>query len=227
MNIHALTVCVNYADYLAAGLPRWFPHFATWTIVTTFDDHETQAMANRNGLRLHITDAFTRDGATFNKGRAMEEARRTMAWDEWVLLVDADVVPEPGWYDKVVAAKPTPGRIYGAWRRECMDAAVVDDPDLPVIRTDGRCVGYFQLFHGADKALDRRPIFDEHWVHGGIYDCVFRDRWHARDQVMLPIRLTHVGERNNWWGRGNRTAFDAMMDERKRRGGHDHERIPG
>jgi len=231
VNIHGLTVCVNFADMLGVGIARVRHGLASWTIVTDTTDQSTVDLALEFGCRVHQTDVFYANGAAFNKGAAMEEARRAMPWNEWVLFIDADIVPEEQWIDKVRAVNPTRGILWSAWRHQCDDPARVDDPRLPRIRGDGVGVGYFQLFHASDPHLATPgggPIVETHWAHAGNYDNGFMHRWSRGQRRLLPIRLVHLGSRDNWFGRGKRDEFDAMQAERKRRGGRwDHETING
>lgn len=226
MTIHGLTVCVNYADFFRRSIARWMDGLASLTVVTTPEDVETQELATTHGARVFVTDLFTRDGAAFNKGRAMEAARREMPWSDWILFFDSDVVPPAGWSRKLTLR---PGSLYGGYRFDATDG----DADLgqPRCAHDVPGVGYFQLFHASDPAVrvaDGEPLLDTHWRHGGNYDNRFMDRWRSRRMKVqeVPFRLAHIGERENWFGRGNRDAFEAMQAERKRRGGTwDHERI--
>lgn len=225
MKVHGLTVCVDYADYLSVGIERLMSGLESLTVVTTPDDTETRILAERHGARVHETDVFYQRGAAFNKGAAMEEARMEMPWEDWALFVDSDIVPPVNWLLACVAANPAPGNLYSAWRHQCDNA-----DDLNVyshrIRGDGVGVGYWQLFHTSDRALESLPIVETHWSHAGNYDNGFMHRWPRAHRHILPIRLQHLGQRDNWFGRGQQHAFDAMQAERKRRGGRwDHECI--
>lgn len=223
MKIHALTVCVNYADLLALSIGRWRESIESLVVVTDLRDEASAELARRHKCDLHQTDAFTRDGATFNKGCAIEEARQRMPWRDWILFFDADIVPEAGWIDKLSNCQP--GKLYSARRLECLNVQDIDSPSLPVIKTDGVGVGYFQLFHATDPHAQGAPLIETCWKHAGVYDSHFMHRWEDRDRQLLPLRLVHVGERDNWWGRGNKQAFQQMQDERRRLGGIEHERI--
>lgn len=227
MTIHGLTVCVNYADFLAQGIARWMAGLASLTVVTTPEDTETQVLAVEHGARVFATDLFTRDGAAFNKGRAMEAARLEMPWSDWILFFDSDVVPPADWAARLSCI---PGALYGCYRFDAQDGDT-EDRKQPRCAHDVPGVGYFQLFHTSDPAVRLsagEPLIDTHWIHGGNYDNRFMDRWRARRMAVreVPFRVAHIGERENWFGRGNRDAFEAMQAERKRRGGQwDHERI--
>lgn len=222
--IDGLTVCVNYADLLALSMERWVRSLASLTIVTDTKDDATAELAEAHGCRVFRTNVFYEHGATFNKGAAMELARQQMPWHDWVLFFDADIIPEPNWR---TAAEPwlKAGNLYSARR---LDAPTVEDIDAPGLRPiagDGIGVGYFQLFHTSDPQVQQTPLLDTCWQHAGNYDNAFMHRWSAKERHLLPIRLVHVGPRDNWWGRGNTEAFAAMQHERKARGGWKHERI--
>src|SRR5262245_41075293 len=113
MNIHALTVSVNYSDYLALGIERWASGLASWTIVTDPTDEQTRALALRHGCNVVTTNLFYERGAAFNKGAAMEFAQQTMPWRDWIVFLDADVVPEPDWRRVIECDAPQPGNLYG------------------------------------------------------------------------------------------------------------------
>ncbi len=227
MKIHAVTVSVQYADFLSIIIPRWKPFLASWTIVTDSKDEDTAKLAMENDLQQLVrTDAFYLDGATFNKGRALEVARRMLPqWEDWFLLVDADILPEPDWFKKLVAFDPSCGKIYGAYRHQCKDLADPDSERWPRIQ-DALCEGYFQLFHTRDSHIAAlHPVIEMDWGHAGVYDSHLKANWPRENQAGLPIRLTHLGEQENWHGRGNREAFLKMNHERFRTGSYQHERI--
>ena len=71
--LEAVTVCVNYADFLEETIPYNLPQLDLWTIVTSPDDKQTQHVCNRYGLRCLKTDCFYRDveRPRINKGRGI------------------------------------------------------------------------------------------------------------------------------------------------------------
>jgi hypothetical protein len=218
MRIHALTVSVNYADFLALGLERWKAGLASWTIVTDFADDATRQLALTHGLAVFTTDVFYEHGAAFNKGAAMEQARQLLPREDWWLFTDADVVPEIGWWSVIEVVEPKPGNLYGCWRLDAPDATHIDDVGLPIVCDDRVGYGYFQLFHTSDPRAQRRPLLDTHWMHAGNYDSTFLLRWEHAEA--LPLKLWHIGGvSHNWFGRDRSEEFRAMERERMRRGG--------
>lgn len=223
MKIHALTVSVNYADLLAASIERWKVGLESLTIVTNFNDEATVELAGKYGLQLFRTDAFTRRGASFNKGLAQQEAWHLVPKDEWLLLIDADVIPPADWKQQIEAAQLKPGFLYGCWRYDERGRRLPDD-------THG--YGYFQLFHASDPLAQYDPFFDTFWSHAGVGDSSIMLRWRNQGRLApaLPLRLTHPGgPSHNWFGRDRKDLFRQMEEERRRRGGGwqsiQHERI--
>jgi len=236
--IHGITVCVDYAEELAVGLPRWLPGLASLTVITTHRDTDTIDLVRNHGSPLAnvvITEAFYQDGAAFNKGRALEETRadlhaRTFGRPDpgWILLFDADVVPPADWAARLDGIWP--GTLYGCLRYDATPATL-EDRGQPKLPHDVPGVGYFQLFHQWDPVVvGVDPLIDVDWVHAGNYDNRLMDRWRRAKRPIraVPFRVAHLGPRENWYGRGHRAEFLAMQAERARRGGRwDHERIGG
>jgi len=215
MKINGLVCCVDYWQWLTPNLGRWFEGLDSLTIVTSTE----QTLPELQGITLVRTDLFYKDGAVFNKGRAMEYARRIMPWTDWILFFDADVIPEKGWKAKIEAQNPQPGSLYGCWRLDARCVSDVDNPGLQRFPTDAPGVGYFQLFHSTDPVVNGPlPLIATNFVHGGNYDNIFMDRWRnsARPIRSLDLRLVHVGERDNWFGIGHREMFAAMQKARSR-----------
>ncbi len=219
MKINGLVVCVNYADMLALGIARWMTGLDSLTVVTDTRDRATPELAAEHRARCVATNKFYEHGAAFNKGAAMEYARTSvMPFRDWCLLLDADVVPEEGWRDRIEGHLQT-GRLHGCWRLDARDADGIDKPTGRVA-DDVVGYGYFQLFHTEDPIVRaRKPLLDTDWQHGGNYDSTLLLAW-GQPAVELPLRLWHIGGvSHNWYGRGEREKFAAMEAGRAARGG--------
>ncbi len=230
MKIHGLTVCVNYAEFLRVGIGRWMAGLESLTVVTAPGDLETIKLCAEVGAEVFLTELFYRDGAAFNKGRAMEAAH-SRAWalkaPGWRLFFDSDVVPPADWSAKIDRYGLASGLLYGCLRYDA-SPGTLDDVGQPKCLYDVPGVGYFQLYHSADPVVQATPLLDQHWVHAGNYDNRFMDRWRSSGKRVqcVPFRVAHVGPREQWFGLGNRAAFEAMQRERVFRAGKwDHERI--
>jgi hypothetical protein len=89
--MRAILVSVDYADLLAITLPYNRHHFEEVWVMTT-NGSQDAVEADKHGAIVHLTDAFYRDGATFNKWLALEEGLDTMGREGWICLMDADVL---------------------------------------------------------------------------------------------------------------------------------------
>lgn len=210
MKINGLTVSVNYADLFEKSLSRWTRGLDHLLVVTSPADAATQGLCDNWGIPYYPTDAFYRNGAAFNKGLAISEAVEACHWieDAWQLLFDADIVPPSDWRDIVEAARPQPGILYGATRQLESGERFSDRSEIP---------GYFQLFHGSDPNVQRKPLLDTSWRHAGGMDSEFHQRWLGNRKRWLDMTLIHQGEPGmNWHGRGNYEATAKMLMERIR-----------
>lgn len=234
MKINGLVTCVNYADFLALGIERWISGLNTLTVVTDLKDLATHELVRKmierhgEGVRLAQTELFYADGAVFNKGRAMEWARKNvMEWNDWILFFDADVVPPKDWFKLGTLKRDF---LYGCTRFDCETPDLIDKSTKPMPH-DVPGVGFFQLFHSGDPIVNGKlPVIPTEWAHAGNYDNEFMDKWRKNGLRVqrVPITLYHVGERDNWLGRGNKEGFKKMQAERAARGGRwDHEVILG
>lgn len=198
--VKGICVSVGYDDLLALTLLKNARHLTSIVVVTTREDARTQAIVARvPSARCFFTDAFTRHGARFNKGAALEEGFDALGRDGWILIHDADILLP----DSVPFNNLDPSKLYGAPRR------MLDDPKqavpaswrtLPLSKEVG-FPGYFQLFHGSNPLLTR-PWYDVTYTHAGGGDGYFQSRF--KDKAQLPMEVLHYGPRDtNWFGRAS------------------------
>lgn len=210
MKIHALTVSVDYSAELERSIDRWVHGLASLTVVTTPGDSATVELAIAAGARVLQTSAFYEEGAFFNKGRALQQARELLPRSGWHLFVDADVVPPADWLEVVHRQEPRPGVLHGARRRH--------EDGRPIVDTE--LAGFFHLFHSVDPR-GRRPL-ERDFVHAGNYDSAFMMGWPRSMQRILDLELVHLGEPGrNWCGRGNEGELDAIRRRRRTRSWRD------
>jgi hypothetical protein len=228
--MRAVIPSVNYADFLAVTLPAWLailPHDSV-TVVTSDDDVETQAVAERHDVQCVITDAWTRDGATLNKAAALDEAFG-LAGDliappsdgELCLALDADGFPCGTWPLETAIA---PNTIYGCGRYHCETPEALQAhrtgrtrrTDLALIPPKVRGSQYGAIPHTAANLKDTATKclgYFQLWRHApqyrfgvsktaGGYDLRFRDQFPRRAYVS-DVYILHLGpqDRSNWKGR--------------------------
>jgi SAM-dependent methyltransferase len=239
--IKSLVVCVEYDDFLAVALPRNMRHFSRTLIVTSPADTRTQELAKRCGAECHVTDAFYRDGAAFNKGAAIEEAFDVLGRDGWICVWDADVVMP----DSMDVPSMSRNCLYVPIRRllehpkefsDDLDWGNLASPTQP-----NEFDGYCQIFHAS--AIEDKPWYGVDWSHAGGGDSDFQSKFPEANRRRAPFEVLHLGTEGikelgsrvglNWRGRvtpridtgevandadKRKTAVCQMVRERERRG---------
>lgn len=221
MKVNLIIPCIDnnhYAALLQQALAKWLPSAQSVTVVTSASDDQTTLVASAAGCLIHHTEVWWANGAVFNKGAAMEEARSQMPWNNWILLADADVVPPDSWLSIIEARNPQCGFLYGA-RRQMDDGTVKNDWNQPQ--------GFFQLFHVDDPAAQARPLIPTDWTHAGGYDSDLTNRWLPKRRVVInELILRHHGpDGKHWCGKGNDAAMERLMAERNGRPRGKNEKI--
>lgn len=216
LGIKAITVCVGYDDFLQLTIKRTLQYVDKFVIVTTPEDTRTQELvAKHDKAECFITDAFYRQGASFNKGWALEEGFDALGRDGWLLILDADILlPEtlPSWAPQIGKMYTPPRRIMTAVDG-LRETPYVDINELPIRREHGN-FGYFQLFHATDPALTFLPWYETTWVHAAGADSVFEKRWVKANRLPAPFEVIHLGETDqNWYGRVRPRLDDGTVEE--------------
>lgn len=202
MEIRGITISVGYGDVLAVTLARNMRHLTECLVVTSPDDARTLAACRDvPGVRVHVTDAFTRHGAAFNKGLAMEEGFDVLGRHGWILIWDADCLfPDSLPFDQL-----SPNTLHGARRRILEDPSHWS-PDLDwstcTLSRDGGPIGFFQLFNAdAPSVKNKRPWYDVSFAHAGGGDAFFMDLWPPNNRKVLSLDVLHLGPKDtNWFG---------------------------
>lgn len=91
--IVAITVSINYADYLEDTLPHNRYLFKDFWIVTEETDTKTIELATKYKCQIHFTTKTHENGAKFNFAgirREIQQIVHTKYPDKWICLLDAD-----------------------------------------------------------------------------------------------------------------------------------------
>jgi hypothetical protein len=90
------TCCVNYSDFLAATYPHNRKYFDRFIVVTSPDDIKTHAYCEANGIKLILSNAYKKDGSTFNRAAmlnvAIDYIQEVMWSNDWAVSIDVDVI---------------------------------------------------------------------------------------------------------------------------------------
>lgn len=218
MRIYGVTTCVGelYAGYLAKGIAAWLEGLDGLVVVTDACRGDVGTMVHGNEsidqlgamkLVLVFTDEFTRDGAHFNKGAALNRGVNMVrhAPDDikadWILSFDCDILPPDGWRHLIVD-QLEPGKLHTSARYNA-SGTLEDPPPL-------EAKGYFQLWHADDYRGRRNPTFEAQHRHAARYDYEFASRWPGGLLKDLQLHLVHQGQRSkHWFGVG---ADPKLMD---------------
>jgi hypothetical protein len=221
--MRGLVICVEYDDLLVLTLPIAMRRLSECLVITSLADEKTANLASRfPNVKVLRTNAFYEDGASFNKGKAMEQGFDTLGRDGWMLIWDADTAL----VDPIPAGDTLDSqRLYGARRHLLEDASLFSETmpwkRLPV-RQDAVIPGYFQLFNGAADALKCRPWYETAYVHAGGGDTYFERLWPPHLREWLPAtKVVHLGPVDrNWFGRQTE-----RIDGHDRADGHEERRV--
>jgi hypothetical protein len=135
-------------------------------------------------VAIGVTNAFTKHGAHFNQGAALNVALEYAKPTDWVLSINCDVLPPTDWREQLGTLEP--GILYGCHRSD---------------RQTTEPYGYFQLWHVLDP---NAAPFPECYGHAGRYDAVFLERWPPEKRRMLQFTVEHLGQpATHWHGPGN------------------------
>jgi hypothetical protein len=206
MRARAVIVSVGYDDLLAVTLPWNRHHFLEVLVVTSRTDADTVQVAVDNRCFVYRTDAFTAQGAAFNKWLALEEALDAFGRLDWLCILDADVFL-PKELPKDIDWRE--GFLYTPLRRMAPLEALKDGVPAesewgryPIHSNFREWAGYCQIFSAYDPALGAPPWHPVDIRHGGRGDSYFQGKWSWKRKVRPSFEVLHVGPaRENWFGR--------------------------
>lgn len=204
--MRAILVCVDYSDLLAITLPYNRHHFDEVMVVTDLTDDASRDVALANDASVYRTDAFYRDGADFNKWRALEEGLDEFGRSGWLCIMDADVlwpkVLPPGFRESL-----TVGKLYTPLRHmfHNVQQPIPQEADwqrYPAHQQFNEWAGYSQIFHADDPVLGEAPWHQIDWRTAGGADSFFQQKWSRENKIRPAFNVLHLGEAGlNWCGR--------------------------
>jgi hypothetical protein len=235
MKIEAVTVCVNYSDFLAWFLLSNAKLFDRLVVVTDTKDRKTADLCEHHHVECVKTDVFYKDGLAFDKGAGINQGLARLDRDAWVAHIDADIVLPPRSRALLEAMNLDPAMIYGIDRMLCTSFADwIAYITLPEVQHSLNAFVQATAFPlgtrvasmgGGDRADDYVPIgFFQLWnprvsgqmVYGnhsdaGRGDFAFGQNWPRAKRALLPeIVGIHLESEPaemaaNWRGRRTRT----------------------
>lgn len=224
--------CVNYDDFLARTLDRTVEVFPRTWVVTAPSDRRSITVSRQYGAKTFITDVWWQDGASFDKGAAINEwvLKCVPSASCWILILDADIYLPPGIEERLQHLKRHV--LYSAQRRMCLSEtewhqfcsgqlSIWDFPVSHIPIKDGKAwghkptsnpaglQGYFQLFFLNEQASKKEGLFSPSGSAEN-YDLEFALRYPGWAREYLSgYEVIHLGKpKANWNGRVTRRWND-------------------
>lgn len=222
--LSGLVVCVNYDDFLRITIPFNRRHFNHLFVLTSENDPRTIKYCQESGVDYLTTEAWTENGAYFNKGKGINVGLTKLRQlkSEWVCILDADIILPPNFL------RSTPSLdancLYSCRRRLCPEQSDYDphkswasyelEPLPATVEVEGRlCVwgnsrlratdaaglfGYLQMWNlGRFNARYPTQFQSAH-----SYDVRFASLWPEENRHWLSDEVLHLGPaKTNWHGR--------------------------
>jgi hypothetical protein len=231
MKIEAVTVCVQYADFLSWFLLANAKLFDRLIVVTDTKDRATADLCEHHHVECVKTDVFYDGGLAFNKGAGINAGLDRLDRDGWVLHLDSDIILPPRSRSLIESMSLDQSMIYGIDRMLCQSfedwIAYIAQPEVqhscnafvqanafPLAArvasmgsgasADGYVpIGFFQLWHPNTSGQHRYPTHSD----AGRGDFRFGQHWPRAKRGLLPeIVGVHLESEpaemaTNWRGR--------------------------
>jgi hypothetical protein len=229
LRLEAVTTSVGFDDFLDATLELNHPHLDTMIVVTTHNDHKTQAVARKHGAICVQTDLFSKNGRALNKGAAINAGFGHFQYHGWRLHLDADVAL-PDNFRRMLFNHTSLDRnaIYGADRVDVIGHAMLQRARASMQHSGGAFlgnnmpispryvdtlrgyvpIGFFQLWHASTQKP--YPFSLGTAAHD---DVLFAEQWPRSHRLHLATVICHhlcsrppqLGE--NWDGQRRQPRF--------------------
>lgn len=216
MKIEAVTVCVDYSDFLAWAALWNKRHFDDWVVVTSTADTKTQKICDYHHIRCVQTDAFYDGDRAFNKGAGINAGLAALKCRDWVMHLDGDILLPPRTRDLIERASLDPQAIYGIDRMMCRSyedwTRFVSDPEVQhtdecyvtanafplgsrvaqTSETGYVPIGYAQLWH---PGVTGRRLYPEGHGTSARADMGFALQWPRPKRHLIPevVAIHQIG----------------------------------
>lgn len=230
--IEAVTVCVDYDDFLNEIAPFCRPLLDRWIIVTRPRDEKTRAIASKHSIECVLTDDFDRE-PPFSKARGINAGLRQLQGKGWLVHLDGDCVL-PGDFRQCLAdADMRKGNIYGCNRlcvpgwdtwQELKKQGVYSRWNgwlaeyrarpagcyvggIPAGIGNGYTpIGFFQMWHSSETLNwgHSRKWYPHHHNNAARTDTQFSSMWDRVNRIMIPeLMVFHLESENHKDGMGH------------------------
>ena len=206
MKIEAVTVCVDYSQYLAKVISNK-DKLDRWVIVTHKSDTATIKLCVDNGIEFICSKKIFKD-ANFAKGKAINEGLSLLNKKDWILHLDADQLLPENFREVVTRECTSKRKLYGAYRytesgRKFPPTKIISQvkdrhgKNQRKIRLLYIPIGYFQLWHSSKyktyMATSSNSLGDDYrfilrWKSKGMDSTQFRKQL----KMLSDLKTTDV-----------------------------------
>jgi len=217
MKIEAITVCMNYGDFLAYSMPLNKQHFDKWIVVTLPDDRHTQEVCRYYGVQYITSYSANLHKGEFHKGLCVTEGIQVLDKTDWLVLIDADTILQPNFRGAVECLNIqeeldksclyTIDRVRFETIEEWLDFYGRPTYNLENRSRDGRfCLpdfvptGFFQMWNVETGVLE----YIHKWEQCGGEDIRFAYLWPRHKRIFIPETICYhlaSSPECNWLGR--------------------------
>ena len=201
--VDVIIISVDYNDFLPITLENNTKIFENITVVTSINDTECQKICERFNVNCVVTERMYENGASFNKGKAINDGINSLLNPNWILLLDADIIVPESFPESFKNNYTNVNSLYVCNRvmfkeyQSYLDWKYGSGIKGQVSRLNG--IGYFQLFNINSNCL-QRIIYPETSNNAAGSDISFRNKF--TEKVDLKIESIHLGiSYQNWNGR--------------------------
>lgn len=162
--IESIIISFSCLDLLSITLPRNLHELDHVILVTKPEDKETINYCeslNTDKITVVTTDAFTYNGAKFNKGLAINVGFRFLKYFDWVVLMDTDCVLIKNFHKRFLGSAENTELAYGSrrllietkkdWDNLCNGSKTEND----YLLARGFCYGFFTAFNYNSSTFQR------------------------------------------------------------------------
>jgi len=221
MKLQAVTISINYADFLSAVAENR-RHFDRWVVVTAPRDIETQEVCARYGMECVISRHVKPDGTGFHavnaKWALINEALELLEQKGWALVLDADIFLPRFFRQRLSGLSLEPGCLYGVTGRKVIEEYSAFkqiqrcEPWTTLLARSSRVLGYFNLFsleNAPNRYLAREPGDDDR-SHD---DIRFSSAFGEDHRRLLPMSVIHVGKPFKNWTKRRTPEFEGSTEQ--------------
>ena len=194
----AITICINYADYLSESLVINRKLFHHYYIITEESDSETIALAKKHNCNIMLTSDKTQRDAIFNKSGMIHNAQKAIHKTHpfaWIIIMDADIcLPSDIWKSMSINTL-NKNTLYGLSRKIFETKEDFEAQNASSIQCFKKPIGYFQMYWNKTRFY---PIWSKNC---SLCDIAFKNLF-TKTKVFNEIPCMHVGKcETNWDGR--------------------------